>query len=76
MNKNNLTYAVFLDGLQAIQAEGLAPSVRTIRARIGGSHSTLMEFFRRWRSETETVGKSTRASPRLFRMPSKRNLVA
>ena len=34
MNKNNVTYAVFLDGLQAIQAEGLVPSVRTIRARI------------------------------------------
>ena len=28
MNKNDLTYAAFLDGLRVIQAEGLTPSVR------------------------------------------------
>ena len=55
MIKNDLTYDAFLDALQAIQAEGLTPSVRIVRARVGGSHSTLIEFFRRWRGELEAA---------------------
>ena len=55
MNKNDITYAGFLDALRTIQAEGLTPSVRIIRARVGGSNSTLVEYFRRWRSEAESA---------------------
>ncbi|MDP4154040.1 MAG: DNA-binding protein [Bacillota bacterium] len=55
MNKNDLTYAAFLNALQVIQAEGLTPSVRILRARVGGSNSTLVEYFRRWRGESETA---------------------
>ena len=55
MIKNDLTYAAFLDTLRVIQAEGLTPSVRLIRARVGASNSTLIEYFRRWRGESEAA---------------------
>lgn len=55
MNKNDLTYAAFLNAVRVIQAEGLTPSVRIVRARVGGSNSTLVEYFRQWHSESEAT---------------------
>ena len=55
MNKNDLTYAAFLNAVQVIQAERLTPSVRIVRARVGGSNSTLVEYFRRWHSDSEAT---------------------
>lgn len=67
MIKNDLTYAVFLDTVQVIQAEGLTPSVRTVRARVGASNSTLVEYFRRWRNESEAAQQvSENVSPALL----------
>ena len=59
MNKKELTYVSFIETLRVMLAEGLPPSVRVLRARLGvGSNSTIVEYLRRWRSESalgETV---------------------
>jgi chromosome segregation ATPase len=55
MNKEDISYADYLEAVHAIMAEGLNPGVRTVRARIGGSHSTIVEYRRRWLSESETA---------------------
>lgn len=55
MIKNDITYPEFLDAVRIILAEGLDPSVRTIRARVGGSNSTLVKYRRQWLSESESA---------------------
>lgn len=53
MIKKELTYAAFMEALQVMLAEGQKPSVRVLRARLGGgSNSTIVEYLRRWRSES------------------------
>ena len=51
--------SLYIETLRVMLAEGLPPSVRVLRARLGvGSNSTIVEYLRRWRSESalgETV---------------------
>jgi DNA repair exonuclease SbcCD ATPase subunit len=49
--KEAVSYGVFMEAIHSISAEGQTPSVRILRSMIGGSNSTLLEYFRRWRSE-------------------------
>lgn len=50
--KDQVTYANFIKATNELKEEGQQPSVRLIRLKIGGSNSTLLEYLRRWHSET------------------------
>jgi chromosome segregation ATPase len=50
--KDQVTYASFIKAANELKEEGQQPSVRLIRLKIGGSNSTLLEYLRRWHSET------------------------
>ena len=55
MNKNDLTYAAFLNAVRVIQAEGLTPSVRIVGARVGAPIPHWLNSFRQWHSESEAI---------------------
>jgi ribosome-associated translation inhibitor RaiA len=50
--KDHVTYANFIKAANELKEEGLQPSVRLVRLKIGGSNSTLLEYLRRWHSDT------------------------
>lgn len=50
--KDQVTFASFINAANELKEEGQQPSVRLIRLKIGGSNSTLLEYLRRWHSET------------------------
>ncbi len=49
--KEQVTYQAVTKAINELKAEGQIPSVRLIRAKVGGSNSTLLEYLRRWQSE-------------------------
>lgn len=50
--KDQVTYANFIKAANELKEEGQQPSVRLVRLKIGGSNSTLLEYLRRWHSDT------------------------
>lgn len=50
--KEQVTYQVVAKAINELQADGQTPSVRLIRSKVGGSNSTLLEYLRRWQSDT------------------------
>lgn len=53
MRKDQITYATFIQAANEIRAEGQTPSVRLIRAKIGGSNSTLLGYLQQWRNDAD-----------------------
>jgi chromosome segregation ATPase len=52
--KEAVGYSTFMEAIHSVLAEGQTPSVRILNSMIGGSNSTLLEYFRRWRSEASS----------------------
>ena len=50
--KDQVTYSSFIKAANEIKEEGQQPSVRLIRLKVGGSNSTILDYLRRWHSET------------------------
>ncbi len=49
--KEDITYAVYVQAVSDLKAQGHAASVRVVQRTIGGSHSTLLEYQRRLQAD-------------------------
>ena len=57
--KKTVTYEMFLEVVQKMEADGIVPTVRAVVVKTRGSHSTIQGHWRRWlqsRSAATRVG--------------------
>lgn len=65
--RKRITYNAFVKAIREITEEGQSPSVRTIRSRIGGSNSTLLQYLQRWEKEINQGIPFNEGTPELLK---------